>query len=215
MKTNGMRKGTVLFILCACLLAACKPNQSLKDKQAEVENGKIDENFKYICNDVGWETYLPKDWNVITKDESKKLTQKGKEALQKSLGTSVDMSALKELVNIKKDAFNSFLSTIENFDVNNDGDYNAHNVYVDKVICDAYTNNKINFKKKAGSEEIDHINFHTLEIRIFAPNSDKILLTQKIYSALLKGYDFGMTLNYNNEEDKQTLLNIINTSKFF
>ena len=129
-----MRKTTLLFILCAYLFGACKSNQTLKDKQSEVENGKIDENFKYTCSEVGWETYLPKDWNVITKEENKKMIQKGKEALQKSLGTAVDMSALKELVNVKKDVYNSFLSTIEKYDVNNDGDYNAHHIYIDKIV---------------------------------------------------------------------------------
>lgn len=210
-----MRKTTLLFILCTYLFAACKSGQTLKEKQAEVENGKIDETFKYTCNEVGWETYLPKDWNVITKEENKKITQRGKEALQKSLGTDVDMSALKELVNIKKDIYNSFLSTIEKYDATQDGDYSAHNVYVDKVMSDAYNVNKIKFESKTGSEKIDHINFHTMEIKIFAPKSNKILLTQKMYSALLKGYDFGMTINYNNEEDRQVLVKIINTSKFF
>ena len=210
-----MRKTALFFILCAYLFAACKSHQTLKEKQSEVENGKIDENFKYTCNEVGWETYLPKDWNLITKEENKKINQKGKEVIQKSLGTVVDMSSLKELVNIKRDIYNSFLSTIEKYDLNKDGDYSAHNLYVDKILRDTYNANKIKFESKPGSEKIDDIDFHTMEIKNFAPKSDKILLTQKMYSTLLKGYDFAMTINYNNEQDRQTLLKIINNSKFF
>ncbi len=209
-----MKKAALLFFTVAYLFTACKSHQTLKEKQLEVETGKIDESFKYTCNEVGWQTYLPKDWNLITKEENKKLNDKGKEAIKKSLGTEVDMSGVKDLVNLKKDIYNSFLSTIEKYDVTGMGNYYDHNLYVDKVLHDAYNAKKIKTEIKQGSEKIYGINFHTMEIKIYRPNSDEILLTQKMYSTLLKGYDFAMLINYNNENDRQILLKIINCSKF-
>ncbi len=193
---------------------ACKMQQTLKDKQAEISTGAIDSNFEYTCTEVGWETQLPKDWHLLTKDETEKLNKTGKKAIEESTGTSVDMSSLRELVNLKKDVFNSFLSTIEKYDESSLGNFDKHNEDVDQLMKDAYTGKKMKFDSRDGNEKIDNIDFHTFEIKIYKPEGDDVLLNQKMYSALLKGYDFSMVMNYNNEADKQTLLKIIENSKF-
>jgi hypothetical protein len=64
------------------------------------------------------------------------------------------------------------------------GTYAKHHAVINKVISDTYTSKKIKFETREDSAAIDHVNFHTLEIKIYIPGSDKILLTQKLYSAL-------------------------------
>ena len=195
-------------------MCCCTQNQTLKEKQAALSNGHIDNSYHYSCKEVGWETELPQNWNVFTRDESAALNDKGKNAIEKSTGIKVDVSSLKELVNLKKDKFNSFLSTIEPFDSATDGDYDEHNTYLNKMISDTYTKQKIKMESSAGSEIVAGKRFTTWEGKIFAPGSDKIILWQKMNSSLINGYDFSMTMSYNNESDKVVLMKIISSSVF-
>jgi hypothetical protein len=208
-----MKKRSAIVLISAVFFMACKTHQTLKDKQAQISTGAIDSNFEYTCSEVGWQTQLPKDWRILTKDETEKMNKDGNKAIEESTGKSIDMSSLKELVNLKKNSFNSFLSTIEIFD-SSLGDYDKHSEEIDQVIRDTYTDKKIKFDWREGSEKIDHIDFHTFEIKLFKPGSDEVLLHQKVYSTLLKGYDFNMVINYNNDADKQTLLKIVEGSTF-
>jgi hypothetical protein len=61
---------------------------------------------------------------------------------------------------------------------------------------------------------IGGIMFHTIEIHLYASGSNDIILTQRMYNAVLHGYGFSMTANYNNDEDKQTLMNVVKGSTF-
>jgi len=209
-----MQKISVIVLITAILFMACKMHQTLKDKQAELSTGVIDSNYEYTCSVVGWETHLPKDWHLLTKDETEKMNENGQKAIKSTTGASIDMSSLKELVNLKKDAFNSFLSTIEKYDESSMGDYDKHNEDVDQLVKNTYAGKQIKFDSREGSEKIDNIDFHIFEIKLYKPGNNEVLLNQKMYSALLKGYDFGMVINYNNDADKQTLLKIVEDSKF-
>lgn len=209
-----MKKVFAIVLISAVFLMACKMHQTLKDKQAEISTGVIDSNFEYTCSEVGWKTQLPKDWDLLTKDETEKVNETGQKAFEESTGDSVDMSSLRELVNLKKNAFNSFISTIEKYDEDSLGNFDKHNEEGNQLIKDTYISKKIKFDSREGTEKIDNIDFHTFEIKLYKPGSDDVLLIQKMYSALLKGYDFGMMMNYNNDNDKQTLLKIIEGSKF-
>ena len=208
-----MKKGFAIVFISVAFFMACKMHQTLKDKQAQISTGVIDSNFEYTCRQVGWQTQLPKDWQMLTKDETEKINKEGKKAMEESTGKSIDMSSLRELVNLKKNSFNSFLSTIEIYDTSL-GNYDKHSEEINQLIRDTYTGKKIKFNWREGSEKIDNIDFHTFEIKLFKPGSDDILLNQKMYSTLLKGYDFAMVINYNNDADKQTLLKIVEGSKF-
>ncbi len=115
---------------------------------------------------------------------------------------------------MRKNNFNSFLSTIEKYDSSLFTSVSEYNNYIEKLIETAYTNKKIKFDDKVDSAMIDGILFHILEIHLYAPGTTDRILTQKMYSAVLNGYGFSMTANYNNDADKQTLMNVINSSTF-
>ncbi len=205
---------TVVALSCLSLAVSCNSNQTLKEKQSELYTGKIDSTYKYTCSEIGWQTMLPKDWNMLTKEQLNDMNAKGKDLLEKSTGQQVDMSAVKELVNMRKDKFNSFLSTIEHYDSTLFRSVSEYNSYIDKMITNAYTSKNIKFDDKEDSEQIDGVMFQTLELHLYAPGSDNIILTQKMFSAILHGYGFSMTINYNNDADKQTLMNVVNSSTF-
>ncbi len=213
---NLSLKAAKIFVapFVIALLFACNNHQTLKEKQSNLYVGKIDSTYKYTCPEIGWQTMLPKDWNLLTKEQTNDMNAKGKDLLEKSTGKSIDMSNLEELVNMRKNNFNTFLSTIEKYDSSLFPSVSAYNKYVDDLIENAYTNKKIKFDDKEDSATIDGIVFHTLELHLYAPDTKDLILTQKMYSAILNGYSFSMTANYNNEADKQTLMNVINSSTF-
>jgi hypothetical protein len=212
-----MMKKRSLFIAIAAICISCNQRkQSLEEKQGEIENGKIDESYAYESKEVGWTTLLPKDWNVITRKESKAINEKGKKEVEKTTGIKIDASDLMELVNIKKDVFNSFLSTMQHFDEKTDGSYEETNKSTQQLILNTYKGKGIKVDSKEGKESIGGLEFYTFFVSIHAPGADsnKIILTQEMYSRLQNGYDFSMTLNYNDEKDSAILQDILKNSTF-
>ncbi len=64
--------------ICLALIIACHSNQTLKEKQSNLFVGKIDSSYKYTCAEIGWHTMLPKDWNMLTKEQTNDMNAKGK-----------------------------------------------------------------------------------------------------------------------------------------
>jgi hypothetical protein len=203
-------------ILCFALLASfsCKNKQTLEEKRKELKTGHLDEKNIYTAAEVGWTAQLPADWQVLTKRENFKLNEKGKEILEEATGSEINNSKLIELVSLRKDVFNIFLSTIEPYDESVDGDYDDHNSAVNELLKKAYIAKKIYTESEIGATKIDGIMFDRLAIRVYSPDKNKIILTQVMFSRLINGYDFAMTVNYNNKNDEQTLMDIVNSSKF-
>src|SRR5947207_8641035 len=98
-KNYNMRKLLGLFIFFLAIVS-CNSKQTAKEKQAELQTGTLSEKNIYTADKIGWTVQLP-NWDVITKKENEKLNQKGKEALEKSVGQEINTSGLIELINIK------------------------------------------------------------------------------------------------------------------
>jgi hypothetical protein len=207
-------KYLILFTTILFLTTSCKSKQSLKEKQQELETGKLDEKNLYSSAEIGWTVQLPGNWDIITKNENDKLNEKGKKAIEKSIGTTVNDSALVELVNLKKDMFNSFLSTLEPYHEESEGSYAEHNKAVNEILKKTYEANKIFSVHDEATAMIDGLQFDTFVSKIYSPDKTKIILFQKMFSRLINGYDFSMTINYNNENDSLILMTMINSSKF-
>jgi hypothetical protein len=211
-KNNNMRKLAILSLFLL-LIAGCKSKQTAKEKQRELQTGTLNEKNIYTAKEIGWTIQLP-DWDVITKKENEKLNQKGKEALEKSVGAQINTSGLIELINIKKDPFNSFTSTIEAYNVATDGSYAEHNKMINEVVKNAYASKNIYAEYAEDTAIIDGLTFNVFSSKIYSPDKTKVILFQKLFSGLINGYDFGMSMNYNNDADMKTLESAIYSSKF-
>lgn len=201
-----------LFILL--FLAGCKSKQTLKEKQQELETGKLNEKNNYNATEVGWSVQLPENWEVLTKQAVDGLNEKGKDLIENSSNTKIDLAGLVYLINLKKDPFNAFNSTIEPFDEKKDGSYEERNVAVVEVMKNAYESKNIHTVWERGTESINGLSFDVASGKIYSPDKTKVILSQKMYSRLINGYDFSMTMSYNNEKDLQTLLDMVTSSKF-
>jgi hypothetical protein len=173
---------------------------------------------EYSAPEIGWRTLLPaKAWPRMSAQAKSQLEEKGKKLAEKASGEAVDTKALMQLLNLQKDAKNTFLSTIEPYDEAKNGSYAENNNKVKQVILDAYkaANLKMGHVRD-GKELVDGLEFTTLELEIMHPQKpEEVLLTQKMYSRLINGYDFCMTLNTDNAKDRRTLETVVADSKFF
>jgi len=212
-----MKQAIILYLSFTLIIAGCiysPKKQTLQEKQKETGAGKLDERYVYSVKEIGWSAKLPKEWKVISKRESLENSQKGQEFIEESVGQKIDASNLIELVSIKKDEFNSFESTMEPFNEVTDGSYEDQNFKVHELIKQTYKTKKINADYEIGATRIDGVMLDWFYIKAFTPDKEKVILQQRIYSALINGYDFAMTISYNNDKDGEELMNLVNSSKF-
>lgn len=210
-----MKLTALLLVSLALGLTSCGKKQTLQEKQAEIEHGVIDASHQYTAAELGWTVGIPADWNVMTKKEKEKLTRQGLKSLEAAVGGDVDTSGLKELLNLKKDNFNSFLSTIEAYDEAKDGPWKEQHANVVQLLEESFAKSGVKTGKTIqGTEEIDGLEFQTAQIAVNHPSSGKLLMTLKMYSRLLHGFDFAMTCSWNNETDQATLEKVVRSSKF-
>ena len=207
-----MTRILILLITSTILFASCKSKQTQKEKQQEIKTGKLSDDNVYTANEVGWTVNIPEGWDVMTSKENDRLNEKGKDILEKSGAGEVDTEGLEQLVNLSKDKFNSFLSTIQPFTESNLYEQRVKGTF--GAIRTAYASQNINAEYDEDVEDIDGLRFYRFRTKIFTPDKSKIILQQVMYSRLINGYDFGMTINYNNEENYKTLNEIVRKSQF-
>jgi hypothetical protein len=209
-------KYTLLFIT-AIALFSCKQKptkQSVKDKQTELENGSLDSANLYSVKEIGWTAKIPPNWEILTREAVQKNTERGKKEIEKTFNGELDASQLKQLLNLKKDRFNSFLSTMEPYDGKEGGSYNEHNRNIYDVMKQAYEANGIYATYKEDSTEIDGLKFYVFIDELYNTDKKTVILRQVMYSRLINGFDFGMTISYNDEESMEQLKKMVFSSKF-
>jgi hypothetical protein len=203
------------LLLCGCILSCQERKQSFTDKQKEIETGKLDPQNIYSVKEIGWTVQLPEGWEVMTRKELQAITDKGKKEMEKTFDTKIDNSGVQQLLSLRKDRFNSFLSNMQKFDSSEDGTYEERLLTMNEIIRTTYRSKNMKLEDKVGATRIGGVMFDVLDIKIFTPDDGKkVLLYQSIYSAFINGYDFTMNINYNNNETKELLLRMVNSSKF-
>lgn len=192
----------ILFISCG-----------QKDPNKNIDEGNV-KNDIYKSPEIGWTIEIPKGWSVVSKDQIAENEEKGQKAIEKTSGQKVDVQNLKHLISFQKDKFNFFASTSEPVQEEYPGEYQKNNKMLQSLIYQTYLDNRIKADTSSGKEIIGGIEFNTFYITIYAPDSDRVLLNQIMYNKLINGYDFGVNINYNNEEAKKAMIGAFAKSKF-
>lgn len=194
----------LLFILTSCGQA---------DPNKQVDEGKVENNF-YTSEEIGWTMEIPKGWTVVDKEKKDALNQKGLKALEETLDSKVDFSALRNLISFQKNPFNIFQSTSEPFNLEYEGEWEENNAALKEVLYETYVNQGIKVDSSATTiEKIDGIEFQVTSFTVYSPKGD-IILTQIMYSCLINGFDFGVNINYNNKKDREEMLRVFMNSTF-
>lgn len=169
--------------------------------------------INYNSKEIGWTIIIPAGYKLISKAKIDVNDQKGKEAIGQVYNGEVTVDSLQHLASFQKNQFNIFDSTIERYDEKRPGEYEKNNQELRKLIFDTYSNQKIKADTSSGKETIQGHVFHAFYIKIYGPNGEP-LMNQIMYGTLINGYDFGVNINYNNEIDKNLLINAFKKSKF-
>ena len=193
----------------AVLFASC----GHVDPNRNIDEGKVEGNI-YTSQEIGWTIEIPEGWTVIDKEKIKKTREKGLEAIEETMGEKVNYSGLKNLISFQKDQFNIFQSSSEPFDVGYEGQWEENNAALKEVLYTTYLNQGIKSDSSATTiEKIDGLEFKRYSFTIYSPQGE-VILKQILFSRLINGFDFGVNINYNNDEDRDELLRVFRNSKF-
>lgn len=205
-----MKTSHLLLTLYAFIsFIACKD----MDPNKHVDEGVVKEDT-YFSKEIGWTMNLPKGWDVVERDKQKDLQEKGLNAIQDANDIVVDMSSLKNLISFKKDQFNLFLSTSEQYELAYEGEWEDNHEAVKEFITTTYVKNGIDYDiTPTSTENIDGLAFKTFSIKLYDPNG-KVLLNQVMYGRYINGFDFSVCINYNNDADRDEMLEVFKNSKF-
>jgi hypothetical protein len=168
----------------------------------------------YQNKDAGWSIEYPNGWNVLNEDDILKMEGNAKKALETTLNDSVQMRH-KNLIWLQKDGFNSFSSTLQVYDSLTDGPYIATQQALFENMLETYSKQGLQFQYKTSNELIDNLLFKTYFIKFLSPDKKNVILYQIIFDRLIAGKNsITLSINFNNDTDKRTLINIVNSSKF-
>jgi hypothetical protein len=206
-----MKSSQLLFILCAFIsFNTCKDS----DPNKHIDEGIIKEGT-YHSKEIGWTINLPEGWEVIDSRKQAALQKRGMDAIGSANDITVDVSGLKNLITFKKDIFNSFLSTSESIEFENEAAWSDNIETVKNYLIATYQNEGIDHDASdTVTEMIDGLEFKTYTFRLYDPKNGKIILNQLVYARYINGFDFGVCINYNNEDDKAVMLEAFKNSKF-
>jgi hypothetical protein len=176
---------------------------------------KQDSKYKHFeCAEAGWSFEYPSDWSEYSKEEIAKVETRGREAMEMTADTEIEMNT-KNILWLKKDPFNSFTSTLQPSDSISRKQHSEDEELLNQTIIDTYKSQGIEFDYKTGKQNIDDLEFHVFEATIYTPDRKTVLLNQIVFDRLIGDKTaLTLSLNYNNEKDKQALLHIIGSSKF-
>lgn len=201
---------TPFFIALTILVfTSCKPSDPNKD----VDEGQVEGNT-YTSQEIGWTITIPNEWEVMDKEKSEDMREKGTQAVEETIDQEVDFSGVKTLISFQKNQFNIFQSTSEPFNQEYEGEWEINNAGIKALIYETFMNQGIKADSSATTvETIDGLDFQTYNFTIYGPNGD-VILHQILYSRLINGFDFAANINYNNETDRETQLQAFRSSKF-
>lgn len=199
------------------LLYSCKEKvktRTIEEKQNEMEVGKLDASGVYSVEEIGWTVKLPQGWDVLTKEQLKQNTERGKEVMEESLKAEVDASGLQQLLNLRKNMLNSFLSTIEKFDPEGIGSWEENNKMIFEAVKQTFESNGVKATYSEDTALIDGLRFNVYKTNIYGPDEKEIIMYQSSYCRLINGYDVGINIIYNNEKDRKELEKMLFESMF-
>ena len=202
-------KKTLLIFISTLAIISCKPS----DPNKNIDEGKVEGNT-YTSQEIGWTIAIPDGWEVVDREKSEDMREKGTQALEETIEQEVDFSGVKTLIAFQKNQFNIFQSTSEPFKLEYEGEWEINNAAIKALIFETFVNQGIKADSSATSvETIDGLDFQTYSFTIYGPTGE-VILNQILYSRLINGFDFAANINYNNEKDKETQLQAFRSSKF-
>lgn len=199
----------VIFLALIISITSCKQ----VDPNKQIDEGKVENDF-YTSKEIGWTITIPNNWEVTSREQKEENQEKGLNAIEDIVDGEIDISGLKNLIGFQKNVFNMFQSTSEPFELEYEGEWEENSAGIKQLIFNTYEQQGIKTDSTATKiVKIDGLDFHTYNFTLYSQKGD-VILNQIMYSRLINGFDFGVNINYNNESDKEEMLDVWLNSKF-
>lgn len=197
------------FFSFLVLLTACTAKDSREGTYADDGDYMI-----FSDSTSGWTTRYPKSWTVLSAQEIASMEGRGEEAIEDAAGEEIVYSH-RNLLWLKKDNFNSMTSNYQPFDPEADGPYEETEKMTTDVLETTYQQQGVDFESTTGTKMIDGLAFTTWEVTIFGPGRTDTIMSQVMYQRLINNRTaLLININYGNRADRDTLLAIVEASKF-
>ncbi len=207
----GFKQLNIIYasFLCVVLLSSCN---NFKE-EVKFDEGAIVDNV-YKSEALGWSIEIPQDWDLISLNEQIETNELGQDAIEDYIDGEIEMSGLKNLVSFKKDDFNSFQSSSESYDLDYEGEYEDINTMLKELIYETFRSQGMKTDTTATTTvNVDGLDFYTYSITLYGPD-DVEILKQEMFSRYINGQDFGVNINYNNQESGKVLRDAFLNSMF-
>lgn len=199
-----MKTTILLFALASLNLMACTSPEKKQEKPVLQ---------KYHNATIGWTITVPEGFQLLSKSRMEANEAKGRAAIGADTNQTHAANGLQNIVNFQKNQFNLFNATLEKTPQQTAKTYASQHQVVKKLIFDAYAKQKIKVDTTSGKADFAGHPFHAFYLKIYGPNGS-LIMNQAIYSALINGFDFGVSINYNNEADHASLVQAFQQSTF-
>lgn len=169
----------------------------------------------FTADKIGWTIQLPgKNWAILRNEQFEGFKVKSKKELEKIIDTTIVDSKTELLIGFRKNKINKFFSTIMPYDIAVDGDYDKALTTMHEFLKYRYASDNIPTEYELGATRIGGVMLDWFNMKEFSSDKKKETKTVRMFSCLLNNYFFSMTISYDNEHDQETLMNIVNSSKF-
>lgn len=112
-----------------------------------------------------------------------------------------------QLIGFEKDKYTNFKSSYESLAGTKKVTLEEHMKFSSQLMSDTYTTIKgLKFELTSTPNiKLGKLIFYKIQVKIYNPKNDKLMLTQEIYNAFINNHLFIVAINYTNEEDGMVL----------
>lgn len=167
----------------------------------------------YRNKQLGWEMPVPAGWVTVSKGQMDDLERKGQDAMRKAFETEEISNDHTQLLAFQKDNVNMCFSTLDAYQVAQNVTFEDHIHNIGSLIAETYEKNGVATQHSIDTMALDGLEFIRINLTLFDTKNNPVL-KQKILYRQFGDNTLTINLNYNNDIDRNTLLEALRRSKF-
>ena len=202
----------IIITLLLVSINICFSQENKKANKDEIltvtarENGKV-ENGIYTCNLFDWKITIPENYQITDQKRTEELENKGYEATKNANPNIKINPHPTQLIGFEKDKYNTFKSSFESLVGTKKVTLEEHKKFSEQLLSDTYSKIKeLKYELSSSSDiKLGKYIFYKIQIRLYNPKNDELLLTQELYNTFIDNHLFSVSINYRNEDDGMLL----------
>lgn len=167
----------------------------------------------YVYRPLKWEIKIPDGYEILTKNDEKRLNDRGLKAMRETVGNEFEVQLFNDLISFRKDKINVFLSNSQLIDSVDFPSYSEIHAGVVDIVIKTYQRHGIKVNHKRSVELVDDIEFTKDDFELLTADG-KYFINQVMYTRLFDTIELTVTITWNNEEYGREMVHSWQGSKF-